>query len=192
MKKVIAFTLTLLMILSLAACGGRTHTNDSGSDTSKLDPEPAISLPAASISGQEDEFTKKLVPVTYADGEQVESLYYKSVVDGGEVFYEIQPEGEAEPLRVPVSSAVIYVVSTAEECQVVKTSFDYEVEGSEPARIDQYRIFAMADTGAVVSGANEPAAQEGVDSSGEDGAITSPDGGLSGETEVEDGAQTTP
>ena len=46
MKKVIAFTLTLLMILSLAACGGRTHTNDSGSDTSKLDPEPAISLPA--------------------------------------------------------------------------------------------------------------------------------------------------
>ena len=155
MKKVIAFTLTLLMILSLAACGGRTHTNDSGSDTSKLDPEPAISLPAASISGQEDEFTKKLVPVTYADGEQVESLYYKSVVDGGEVCYEIQPEGE-------------------------------------PARIDQYRIFAMADTGAVVSGANEPAAQEGADSSGEDGAITSPDGGLSGEAEVEDGAQTTP
>lgn len=191
MKKVIAFTLTLLMILSLAACGGRTHTNDSGSDTSKLDPEPAISLPAASISGQEDEFTKKLVPVTYADGEQVESLYYKSVVDGGEVFYEIQPEGEAEPLRVPVSSAVIYVVSTAEECQVVKTSFDYEVEGSEPTRIDQYRIFAMADTGAVVSGANDLAAQNGT-SSPDDDAITLPDGELSGMAGVSDGSQTTP
>lgn len=191
MKKVIAFTLTLLMILSLAACGGRTHTNDSGSDTSKLDSEPAISLPAASISGQEDEFTKKLVPVTYADGEQVESLYYKSVVDGGEVFYEIQPEGEAEPLRVPVSSAVIYVVSTAEECQVVKTSFDYEVEGSEPTRIDQYRIFAMADTGAVVSGANDLAAQNGT-SSPDDDAITLPDGELSGMAGVSDGSQTTP
>ena len=192
MKKVIALTLTLMMLLSLAACGSKPNPDASGVDTSKSNPEPAISLPAASISGQEDEFTKKLVPVTYAEGEQVESLYYKSVVDGGEVFYEIQPEGEEEPMRVPVASAVIYVVSTAEECQVVKTSFDYEVEGSEPARIDQYRIFAMADTGAVVSGANEPAAQEGVDSSGEDGAITSPDGGLSGETEVEDGAQTTP
>lgn len=191
MKKVIAFTLTLLMILSLAACGGRTHTNDSGSDTSKLDPEPAISLPAASISGQEDEFTKKLVPVTYADGEQVESLYYKSVVDGGEVFYEIQPEGEEEPMRVPVASAVIYVVSTAEECQVVKTSFDYEVEGSEPARIDQYRIFAMADTGAVVSGANDLAAQNGT-SSPDDDAITLPDGELSGMAGVSDGSQTTP
>lgn len=191
MKKVIAFTLTLLMILSLAACGGRTHTNDSGSDTSKLDPEPAISLPAASISGQEDEFTKKLVPVTYADGEQVESLYYKSVVDGGEVFYEIQPEGEEEPMRVPVASAVIYVVSTAEECQVVKTSFDYEVEGSEPARIDQYRIFAMADTGAVVSGANDLAAQNGTGSPDDD-AITLPDGEPSGMAGVSDGSQTTP
>ena len=58
MKKVIAFTLTLLMILSLAACGGRTHPDVSGVDTSKSNPEPAISLPAASISGQEDEFTK--------------------------------------------------------------------------------------------------------------------------------------
>lgn len=191
MKKVIAFTLTLLMILSLAACGGRTHTNDSGSDTSKLDPEPAISLPAASISGQEDEFTKKLVPVTYAEGEQVESLYYKSVVDGGEVFYEIQPEGEEEPMRVPVASAVIYVVSTAEECQVVKTSFDYEVEGSEPARIDQYRIFAMADTGAVVSGANDLAAQNGTGSPDDD-AITLPDGEPSGMAGVSDGSQTTP
>ena len=74
----------------------------------------------------------------------------------------------------------------------MKTSFDYEAEGSEPARIDQYRIFAMADTGAIVSGANEPADQEGTDSSGEDGAITSPDGAISGEAEVEDGAQTTP
>ena len=191
MKKVSAFTLTLLMILSLAACGGRTHTNDSGSDTSKLDPEPAISLPAASISGQEDEFTKKLVPVTYAEGEQVESLYYKSVVDGGEVFYEIQPEGEEEPMRVPVASAVIYVVSTAEECQVVKTSFDYEVEGSEPARIDQYRIFAMADTGAVVSGANDLAAQNGTGSPDDD-AITLPDGEPSGMAGVSDGSQTTP
>ena len=72
-------------------------------------------------------------------------------------------------MRVPVASAVIYVVSTAEECQVVKTSFDYEVEGSEPARIDQYRIFAMADTGAVVSGANDLAAQNGTGSPDDDG-----------------------
>ena len=71
-------------------------------------------------------------------------------------------------MRVPVASAVIYVVSTAEECQVVKTSFDYEVEGSEPARIDQYRIFAMADTGAVVSGANDLAAQNGTGSPDDD------------------------
>ena len=79
MKKVIALTLTLMMILSLAACGGKPNPDVSGVDTSKSNPEPAISLPAASISGQEDEFTKKLVPVTYAEGEQVESLYYKKI-----------------------------------------------------------------------------------------------------------------
>lgn len=191
MKKVIALTLTLMMILSLAACGGKPNPDASGVDTSKSNPEPTISLPAASISAQEDEFTKKLVPVTYAEGEQVESLYYKSVVDGGEVFYEIQPEGEEEPMRVPVASAVIYVVSTAEECQVVKTSFDYEVEGSEPSRIDQYRIFAMADTGAVVSGANDLAAQNGTGSPDDD-AITLPDGEPSGMAGVSDGSQTTP
>ena len=191
MKKVIALTLTLMMILSLAACGGKPNPDASGVDTSKSNPEPTISLPAASISAQEDEFTKKLVPVTYAEGEQVESLYYKSVVDGSEVFYEIQPEGEEEPMRVPVASAVIYVVSTAEECQVVKTSFDYEVEGSEPARIDQYRIFAMADTGAVVSGANDLAAQNGTGSPDDD-AITLPDGEPSGMAGVSDGSQTTP
>lgn len=191
MKKVIALTLTLMMILSLAACGGKPNPDASGVDTSKSNPEPTISLPAASISAQEDEFTKKLVPVTYAEGEQVESLYYKSVVDGGEVFYEIQPEGEEEPMRVPVASAVIYVVSTAEECQVVKTSFDYEVEGSEPSRIDQYRIFAMADTGAVVSGADDLAAQDGTGSSDDD-AITLPGGELSGMAGVSDGSQTTP
>lgn len=191
MKKVIALTLTLMMILSLAACGGKPNPDASGVDTSKSNPEPTISLPAASISAQEDEFTKKLVPVTYAEGEQVESLYYKSVVDGGEVFYEIQPEGEEEPMRVPVASAVIYVVSTAEECQVVKTSFDYEVEGSEPSRIDQYRIFAMADTGAVVSGADDLAAQNGTGSPDDD-AITLPDGEPSGMAGVSDGSQTTP
>lgn len=94
-------------------------------------------------------------------------------------------------MRVPVASAVIYVVSTAEECQVVKTSFDYEVEGSEPARIDQYRIFAMADTGAVVSGANDLAAQNGTGSPDDD-AITLPDGEPSGMAGVSDGSQTTP
>ena len=42
--------------------------------------------------------------MTYAEGEQVESLYYKSVVDGGEVFYEIQPLDLRELITVDSTS----------------------------------------------------------------------------------------
>jgi len=171
-KKILAITMMLTMFISLAACGGKPGASSSNA-----------SIPASSISNEEDEFTKKLTQLEYAPGEDVESLYYRSTVADGVVCYEVQVEGETETRKIPVADAVIYVVGDDEECQLVKTHFNYETEGGEPTTIEQYRIFATPSTAKITGG---DAGSNSADSSAEPDASSAADGSNIDETENAD------
>lgn len=163
MKKLIVFLMTALMIVSLAACGKKPGDGSGAAGSS--DPGPVDgSYAAVSIENETNDYEKKLVPLDLIPGETTDgSLYYRSVIEDGEVCYEIRPEGE-EATTVPVSSAVIYVVENPEDCKVVKVSFDYVVDG-ESEHVEQYRIFSLPDAGISVNG-------DGAGSSAADGATS--------------------
>lgn len=96
MKKLFCTILSLLMTVSLAACG---PTDGNTGDTDNIG--------TANIADQTTEFHKELEPVKYQEWEEVESVYYKTVFVDDEPCYEVQPVGE-EPLQFPVADAVIY------------------------------------------------------------------------------------
>lgn len=169
MRKLIAFLMTALMIVSLAACGKKAADSSGGGASS--DPGTTDgSYAAVSIENEINDYEKKLVPLDLIPGETTDgSLYYRSVVEDGEVCYEIRPEGE-EAMIVPVSSAVIYVVENPEDCKVAKVSFDYVVDG-ESEHVEQYRIFSLPDAGISVNG--DGAGSETIPTDGATSADTS-------------------
>lgn len=184
MRKLIAFLMTALMIVSLAACGKKA-ADSSGAASS--DPGPVDgSYAAVSIENETNDYEKKLVPLDLIPGETTDgSLYYRSVVKDDEVCYEIQPEGEEEPMTIPVSSAVIYVVENPEDCKVAKVSFDYVVDG-ESEHVEQYRIFSLPDAGIRVNGdgAGSETAADGATSADISAAVESDASGPAGEADI--------
>ena len=82
------------------------------------------------------------------------------VGENNELFYEVQPKGEDEPMRLPIDS-VIYIVGSPEECKVEKVSFDYTPDGGETETIEQYRIYATSNTGGVLDENGNPVVGEG-------------------------------
>lgn len=184
MRKLIAFLMTALMIVSLAACGKKA-ADSSGAASS--DPGPVDgSYAAVSIENETNDYEKKLVPLDLIPGETTDgSLYYRSVAKDGEVCYEIQPEGE-EIMTVPVSSAVIYVVENPEDCKVVKVSFDYVVDG-ESEHVEQYRIFSLPDAGISVNGdgaGSETTPADGATSADASAAVDGDASGTAGEADI--------
>lgn len=130
MKKKLLFTLalSLLFILALSGCGGK---DDSDGQTGGND---ASLIPPAKVE-TETEFHKALTPLKYREGETVEGLYHKTVYTDGEAYYEVQPDGENEPLRIPVSETVIYGISEGEN-YIEKVTLKLD-DGTE---IPQYQL----------------------------------------------------
>lgn len=109
MKKKLLFTLTLSLffILALTGCGGKDDSaGQTGGDYASLISPAKVEI--------ETEFHKALTPLKYREEETVEGLYHKTVYADGDAYYEVQPDGESEPLRVPVSETVIYGIDEGE------------------------------------------------------------------------------
>ena len=92
-KGLFALTLSLIFILALAGCGGKD------SPGGQTDDNDASLIPPAKVE-METEFRKALAPLKYREEEMVEGLYHKTVYADGEAYYEVQPDGESEPLRI--------------------------------------------------------------------------------------------
>ena len=153
MKKTISVILAATMVMSLAACGPKTNPEGSASSG-----EGVTSVPPAAINNQQEEFTKKIVPLNFEPGETISgSLYYKEGVGNDGPYYEFQVEGEDKPTQVPVSQCVIYTVDDPADCKVSKVVFDYEIQGQETQHIEQYRIFSTAVSSITVNGENQEA-----------------------------------
>lgn len=187
MRKLISFLMTALMIVSLAACGKNPADSSSSGAGASSDPGPVDgSYAAVSIENETNDYEKKLVPLDLIPGETTDgSLYYRSVVEDGEVCYEIQPEGE-ETMTIPVSSAIIYVVENPEDCKVVKVSFDYVVDG-ESEHVEQYRIFSLPDAGISVNGdgaGSEAAPADGATSADTSAAVEGDGSSPAGEADI--------
>lgn len=132
MKKFLSIlTLVVIFALTLAGCGDKAGGGAN-------DPEP-LSPPTSTDTGTdtetETEFHKVLTPLKYQEGETVENLYYKTVFAGDEVYYEVQPDGEAEPLRVRVADTVIYGIDEGEN-YIEKVTLKLD----ESTEIPQYQI----------------------------------------------------
>ena len=130
MKKKLLFTLTLslLFILALTGCGGKDDS------AGQLGGNDASLIPPAKME-TETEFHKTLTPLKYREEETVEGLYHKTVYADGEAYYEVQPDGETEPLRVPVSETVIYGIDEGEN-YIEKVTLKLD-DGTE---IPQYQL----------------------------------------------------
>lgn len=146
--------LAAAMVMSLVACGPGNY-----SDGSISKEKGVISIPPAAISNQQEEFTKKIVPLGYEPGEAVNgSLYYREGVGDDGPYYEFQVDGKEGTTQVPVSQCVVYTVEDPADCKVSKVVFDYESQGQETQRIEQYRIFSTAAASISVNGeAQSPA-----------------------------------
>ena len=157
MKKVISMILAAAVIMSLAACGPKKNSEGSSSSGEGATSGDGItSVPSAAINNQQEEFTKKIVPLDFEPGESISgSLYYREGVGDDGPYYEFQVEGEEEPTQVPVSQCVIYTVEDPADCKVSKVVFDYEIQGQEPQHIEQYRIFSIAVASITVNGENQ-------------------------------------
>lgn len=130
MKKFLfIMTLTLTFVLALAGCSSKQAISTSSSHSSP------------NLKDTETEFRKALVPVKYQEEETVEDLYYKTVFSGDEAFYEVQPDGEDEPLRIPVSETVIYGIDEGEN-YIEKVTFKLD-DGTE---VSQYQINARLES----------------------------------------------
>lgn len=127
MKKFSKIALCLLIALSVSACQGKSN-QENGST------EPIT------INSQEQEFVKTLSPVDYEEGEEYESLYYKTVMEEGDICYEVKPEGE-DPLRVPVDQSVIYGIQEG-DCSIEKV-----ILKSDSEDIVQYRLNVLLEAG---------------------------------------------
>lgn len=154
--KRIAIIAAVFMVLCLCMTG----CNSQGEDPAQGNQKPTVSIPPADITDAVEDFTKELEPLKYEDGEQGESPFYRVVGENNELFYEVQPKGEDEPMRLPIDS-VIYIVGSPEECKVEKVSFDYTPDGWETETIEQYRIYATSNTGGVLDENGNPVVGEG-------------------------------
>lgn len=151
MKKTISVILAAITVISLAACGPKNNPEGGASSG-----DGVTSVPPAAINNQQEEFTKKIVPLDYEPGETISgSLYYREGVGNDGPYYEFLVEGEEEPTQVPVSQCVIYTVEDPADCKVSKVVFDYEIQGQEPQHIEQYRIFSIAVASITVNGENQ-------------------------------------
>lgn len=133
MKKILILMFTMLLIAA-AMCGCAP----------KDQAEPDPTLPPVTIDDTQEEFTKDLVPVTYAPGETAESLYYKTVVVDGNTCYEVQPADESEPMRVPVNETVIYGMEE-DDCYIKYVHLTLSGEDGEAMEISQYQIYAKLE-----------------------------------------------
>lgn len=162
--KRIAIVAAVLMALCLCMTGCNSQNADQAQGSQK----PAVSIPPADITDAAEDFTKELDPLQYKDGEQVESPFYRVITENNKLFYEVQPKGEDEPMRLPIDS-VIYIVGSPEECKVEKVSFDYTPDGGETETIEQYRIYATSNTGGVLDEDGNPVTDnDPLDEGGED------------------------
>ena len=127
-KCLFALTLSLIVILALAGCGGKD------SPGGQTDDNDASLIPPAKVE-METEFRKALAPLKYREEEMVEGLYHKTVYADGEAYYEVQPDGESEPLRIPVSDTVIYDINEGEN-YIEKVTLKLD-DGTE---IPQYQL----------------------------------------------------
>ena len=135
LKNMIALALSVVTLLCLVSCSQPQENN----------PEvPEVSVIPADISKETTDFTKKLIPLVYQDGEEMESPYYRIVSDDEDnMCYEVQVEGESDPIQIPIDS-VIYIVSDPADCRLEKVSFEYTPADGEPETIEQYRIFTTS------------------------------------------------
>lgn len=143
MKKYLSLALALLLVFSLAACGNYD-------DPAKSDPQgdQGQDVPGTfEVTNAQDKFDKTLVSLTYAEGEEVESIYYKMVSVDDSTYYEVQPDGEDEPLRLPLSDTVIYGIDE-DDCHVQKVNLDIE-ENGKTYNISQYRLFVRLESNVV-------------------------------------------
>lgn len=127
-KLLFALTLSLLFILALTGCGGKDNSDGQTGDND------ASLIPSVKVE-TETEFHKALTPLKYREEETVEGLYHKTVYADGEAYYEVQPDGESEPLRVPVSETVIYGIDEGEN-YIEKVTLKLD-DGTE---IPQYQL----------------------------------------------------
>lgn len=164
--KTIIFILSIALLLGLSACTVKEESS-------------AESIPSAEINGEEEQLSKKLVPLDYQEGEEVESLYYRINKVDGQLCYEVQPEGEKERMQIPVDS-VIYIVSSPDECRIEKVSFDYTPEDGETQTIEQYRIYVTSNSG-VETDPGEASTSSGSSSEGNDANESSSVTGASSE-----------
>ena len=96
--KRIAIIAAVFMVLCLCMTG----CNSQGEDPAQGNQKPTVSIPPADITDAVEDFTKELEPLKYEDGEQGESPFYRVVGENNELFYEVQPKGEDEPMRLPI------------------------------------------------------------------------------------------
>lgn len=144
MKKLLILFLILMMVVSLAAC----QLNNAPVETSSS-PETEEPLDTIKLNEEDEEFRKTLEPVSYREGEAVQSSYYKTVAVNGENYYEVRPVGE-DALRMPVNETVIYGIDSG-DCLVEKVCLKL----SNGEEITQYRLHVTLETGNPV-GENEP------------------------------------
>ena len=134
MKKFLSIlTLAVIFALTLAGCGDKA--GGGANDPEPLSPPTSTDTGTDTDTETETEFHKVLTPLKYREGETVENLYYKTVFAGDEVYYEVQPDGEAEPLRVRVADTVIYGIDEGEN-YIEKVTLKLD----ESTEIPQYQI----------------------------------------------------
>jgi hypothetical protein len=107
MKRVfpsIAFAMAIALMMLLAGCGGPAEDKD----------EDGVKYLPTELAKEETEYHKTLAPLVYKDGEEVENVYYRTVFNGDDAYYEVQPEDETDRLRAPLSNTVIYGIDEGE------------------------------------------------------------------------------
>lgn len=144
--QIVFLLLSMLLVIAIAvfapAPKARSTPNepDAGQEGT-----PWEDLLEPAIITSDDEFNIPIVPLDYEDGDEVRGIYYRPVSVGSETFYQVQPEGDAEPMLIPLGGSVIYGVETPDECSVKFVNI-YVQEGESSFNVQQYQIFACLES----------------------------------------------
>lgn len=171
--------LLLGLLAALCVAGLSGCKKSSTADAS----EPGSSAPVITdISAGDAQTHVSVYPQSFAEGEQVENLYYKREADAAGVpCYAVRTSPDAEEYEMlPLSDTVVYTDPNRSECYYEAVKLEYKRDG-EPVTALQYQLYvsAYADEGGVVESDVEDVAA--------DGLVSTPDA-AAGDVSVDEGS----